>query len=131
MKPATELTSASTSTCAGTKCTGLPSTKGGSSDRTLKSCGAPEPSSAMVASSWTWMVAPMSGRSRRISRLRLWPTLVMRSPQTMRLVGMSVMDDVARLHLLERDLGVLGVGEAVRKSGCGARITMLPSVLWT
>ena len=45
----------------------------------------------MVASSWTWMVALMSGRSRRISRLRLWPTLVMRSPHTMRLVGMSVM----------------------------------------
>ena len=63
----------------------------------------------MTASSCTWMVALMSGRrSPRISRLRLWPTLVMRSPITMRLVGVGD-DDVLELHLLERYLGMLGV----------------------
>ena len=72
-------------------------------------------SSAMMASSCTWMVALMSGRRRRISRLRLWPTDVMCSPHTMRLVGTSVMTMFPSLHLLERDLGMLGVGEAVRE----------------
>ena len=89
------------------------------------------PGSAMVASSWTWMVAPMSGRSRRISRLRLWPTLVMRSPQTMRLVGMSVMTMFPPPSPRARSRRAWCRRARADKSGCGTRITMLPSVLWT
>ena len=40
-------------------------------------------------------------------------------------------DDVLDPHLLERDLRMLGVGDAVRMIGMRARIAMLPSVLWT
>jgi hypothetical protein len=85
------VTSFSTSRCEGTTWGGSAITYGNSSDSGRSSFARPEAKRLIVSSWCAWMTAPMSGRSRRISRFRLCPTLVGTVPWRSAGVSTSVM----------------------------------------
>src|SRR5919106_3919527 len=77
------------------------------------------------------MTAPTSRRNRRISRFRLWPTLVGTVPCRSRGVGMSVMTTLSIVISSSDTSACFVYATPSAKSRWGTRMARFPSELWT